>query len=218
MFGAVSEHKILPFRVLTIPSALASSKPGPNAPLRDACGNSTQPDANAVSAVKAWTASQFPVEKLVLGLPSYGYMSTSTASRLRTRAKGKQKKVKSHSPGTLKVENEEGASNGQVQFNDLVRQGALIRSVTSETNSHNTTTSFIAGGGFERRWDSCSETPFLRSAAARQVITYDDLESLELKTVFAREVGMLGVNIFDVHGDTENWDLTDYIRRGLGLV
>jgi len=144
-------------------------------------------------------------------------MSTSTASRLRTRAKGKPKKVKPHSPGSLKVENEEGSSNGQVQFNDLVRQGALIRSITPGTNSHNTT-SFIAGSGFERRWDSCSETPFLRSAAARQVITYDDLESLELKTVFAREVGMLGVNIFDVHGDTETWDLTDYIRRGLGLV
>jgi chitinase len=201
-------------RWLTTFSTLASSKPGPNAPLRDNCGNSTQPEANAVAAVKAWTAARFPVEKLVLGLPSYGYISASTASRLRTRAKVKQK-TKPHS---LKIINEEGGSVGQVQFNDLVRQGALIR--TSEASKHNTSSvlSFIAGSGFERRWDSCSETPFLRSTATRQVITYDDLESLQLKTVFAREVGMLGVNLFDVHGDTVTWDLTDCIRKGLELI
>lgn len=202
---------------MTASLTLASTKPGPNAPLRDSCGNSTQPDANAVAAVEAWTAARFPVEKLVLGLPSYGYISTSTASRLRTRAKTKQKKTKSHSTGSLKVINEDGSLTGQVQFNDLVRQGALIRSTPSESSRRNAT-SFIAGGGFVRRWDPCSETPFLRSVGAHQVIAYDDLESLQLKTIFAREVGMLGVNLFDVHGDTVDWDLTDCIREGLGLI
>ena len=154
------------------------------------------------------------MEKLVLGLPSYGYMSSSTANRLRTRAKVKQKKVKSHTVGLLKVVNEEGGSVGQVQFKDLVHQGALSRSKASRLN----TTTFIAGNGFERHWDWCSETPFLRSISTRQVITYDDLESLKLKVAFAREVGLLGVNLFDVHGDTDNWDLTDCIRRGLDLA
>lgn len=182
--------------------------------MRDNCGNSTQPNANAVAAVKAWTEARFPAEKLVLGLPSYGYISTSTASRLRTRSKVKQKKVKSHSAGLRKIISEEGGTVGQVQFKDLVHQGALSR---SEMNS-NTTVTFLAGGGFERRWDPCSETPFLRSTSTRQVIAYDDLESLGLKVDFAREVGLLGVNLFDVHGDTDNWDLTDCIRRGLDLI
>jgi len=39
----------------------SSSEPGPNGPLHDACGTSTQPDANAV-----WTAAKFPSCKLVL--------------------------------------------------------------------------------------------------------------------------------------------------------
>jgi len=39
-----------------------------------------------------------------------------------------------------------------------------------------------------------------------------------MKAAFAREVGMLGVNLFDIHGDIDEWDLTDSIRKSLGLV
>ncbi|KAF8192629.1 glycoside hydrolase [Pholiota molesta] len=119
----------------------SSSKPGPNAPLYDACNNSTQPNANAVAAYNAWTAANFPASKLVLGLPSYGYISSSTATHLRTRK-----------------------------------------------------------WSFERMWDSCSDTPYLRSITSRQIVTYDDPES------------MLGVNLFDIHGDSEQWDLIDSVE------
>ena len=191
---------------------LASPKPGANAPLRDACGNSTQPHANAVAAVSAWTKAFFPTQKVVLGLPSYGYISSSTARRLRTRAKTKQKKVKSPSSTSLRIISEDGGSQGQVQFRELIRQGAL-----KPMNRQNVTT-FVGSGGFERLWDPCSETPFLRSSRSRQVIAYDDLESLSLKAAFAREVGILGVNLFDVHGDTDGWNLTDCIREALRLI
>ena len=59
--------------------------PGPNAPLSDGCGNSTQPTASALAALRAWTAAGVPAEKLVLGVPSYGYISRTGARRLRTR-------------------------------------------------------------------------------------------------------------------------------------
>lgn len=58
----------------------ASSTPGPNAPLSDNCKNSTQPEASAEAAVSSWTTAGFPVNQLVLGLPSYGYLSTSDVS------------------------------------------------------------------------------------------------------------------------------------------
>lgn len=60
--------------------------------------------------------------------------------------------------------------------------------------------------------------PFLRSPAASQVITYDDPESLQLKAQFAKEAGIKGVNMFDVHGDTASWELIDAVRSGLGLI
>ena len=60
----------------------ASSTPGPNAPLGNLCGNSRQPQASAQAAFKQWTAAGFPANKLVLGLPLYGYVSQSTATTL----------------------------------------------------------------------------------------------------------------------------------------
>jgi chitinase len=50
------------------------------------------------------------------------------------------------------------------------------------------------------------------------VVTYDDPESLGLKAAFARRAGILGLNMFDAHGDTTQWDLIDAIRGGLGLI
>lgn len=49
---------------------VASSTPGPNAPLSDGCHNSSQPLANAVAAVKSWTTAGMPANKITLGVPS----------------------------------------------------------------------------------------------------------------------------------------------------
>ena len=81
-----------------------------------------------------------------------------------------------------------------------------------------TAASFEGVGGFTRHWDLCSSTPFLRSEFAEQIITFDDPQSLGLKAAWAKEAGILGVNIFDVHGDTDDWDLVDSIRNGLGII
>jgi chitinase len=60
----------------------ASSSPGANAPLSDACGNSSQPTATAKAAFKQWTAAGFPAAKLLLGLPLYGYVCKSSKTSL----------------------------------------------------------------------------------------------------------------------------------------
>jgi len=78
--------------------------------------------------------------------------------------------------------------------------------------------SFEGAGGFTRHWDACSSTPFLRSEFAEQIITFDDPRSLGLKAAWAKEAGILGVNIFDVHGDTDDWDLVDSLRKGLEII
>ncbi|KAI0719635.1 glycoside hydrolase [Cerioporus squamosus] len=262
----------------------SSSDPGPNAPLSDACGNSTQGSANALSALQAWTDAGFPPHQLVLGVPSYGYISRSTVSNLQTRAlrrrqfsgasrgrrnrqrRQKQRRRQDHPgrspvptlewfssladvfPGVVRVQNEDGGTNdGQVQFSDLVRQGILQAYSSSPSADPSTGTgttpaytgsfsgadagalrlaienaeprSLFAGDqGFVRMWDACSSTPYLRSEAAGQVVTYDDPVSLEMKAQMVRQAGMRGVNVFDVHGDTDGWDLADALRRGLGLV
>lgn len=191
----------------------ASQTPGPNAPMYDACHNSTQPNANAVSAFNAWTGAGFPASQLVLGLPSYGYISKSFATTLQTRSRffarnGKGSDVDS---SLLQVLNDNGTPDGgQIQFRDLIKQGALVKNTIASGPV------YTGGAGFERVWDQCSNTPFLRSTVG-QVVTYDDPESLGMKAAFSKKVGMMGINMFDVHGDTDEWELIDAVRKGLEL-
>ena len=67
------------FHSLTSPR---SRPPGPNAPLSSACHNSTQSSASAVADVATWTTAGFPASKVVLGVPSYGYILSSSANFL----------------------------------------------------------------------------------------------------------------------------------------
>ncbi|KAL7282344.1 hypothetical protein ACG7TL_003814 [Trametes sanguinea] len=286
----------------------SSDAPGPNAPLSDACNNSTQGSASALAALRAWTAAGFPASQLVLGVPSYGYISRSSASLLRTRGMpprrtgrlGRQRRAgrrkrdagtphhlldllgvvvnkaknKLLPPGQTLVTNEDGGTDdGQVQFRELVQQGVLQPYYLSTSNASSSPATadsangrddarprpprprpvrilsddgtgtiatdagpdvarseavrmsvesaepravFAGTSGFARGWDLCSSTPFLHSDAARQVVAYDDPVSLEMKAQLAREAGMRGVNMFDVHGDTDEWDLADALLRGLG--
>ncbi|KAI0269122.1 glycoside hydrolase superfamily [Gloeopeniophorella convolvens] len=183
----------------------ASANPGPNAPLNDACRNSTQPVASADAAIKAWTAAGFALSQLVLGVPSYGYISHSSATRLRQRDGG------AYAPGpVVHAVTDDGEDSGQVQFRELVRQGLLCK----DPNGPGV---YTGCGGFTRQWDACSSTPFLLSGAGNQVITYDDVQSLGLKAEFAKQHGLLGVNMFDLHGDTDQWELVGTLRQGLGL-
>ncbi|KAG8890569.1 hypothetical protein FRB98_007123 [Tulasnella sp. 332] len=175
----------------------SSSTPGPNAPLSNACKNSTQPLANAIAAVKSWTEAGMPAKQITLGLPSYGYLSKSTAVHLV----GKRSNVI--------LENDDGGTeDGQISFSAIISQGALQLQNGA----------YVGAGGYKRNWDVCSSTPFLRSASAGQVITYDDPESIQLKGAFALQAGIRGVNMFDAHGDTSDWILIDAARRGLGII
>lgn len=65
-------------------SDTTASSPGSNAPLLShgpAC-SSTQDGVSAELAIDRWTAAGFPAERILLGVPSYGYQLTSTATTL----------------------------------------------------------------------------------------------------------------------------------------
>ncbi|KAG6830825.1 hypothetical protein H0H92_014477 [Tricholoma furcatifolium] len=207
----------------------SSPSPGPNAPLSDGCKNSSQPDSNAASAVQRWMAAGFPPEKLVLGVPSYGYLSSSSAETLHQRRKARfsssRGRNKSRTTSDVRLIAEDDQQEGQIMFRELVRQGALVRSplangtqdngASSPSFNANNSSTFVGVHGFTRYWDSCSETPFLRSPSQNQVATYDDPESFSLKAEFVKKMGLRGVNMFDTHGDTDEGDLTMSLRNVL---
>jgi hypothetical protein len=133
----------------------ASSTPGPNAPLSDACGNSTQPLANAYASVSSWTQAGLDPSQITIGVPAYGYLQQSWATSLRQRdlpsnstmwpmrdRRGMEKRFTTVSSGWSTTE-------GQVMWHDLVSQGALQKQWDGQ---------WVGGGGFDRIWDECSST------------------------------------------------------------
>ena len=273
----------------------AGSSPGSNAPLLShgpSCP-SAQDVASAELAIDQWTKAGFPVEKILLGVPSYGYAVTSTATVLggtpdrRRRSISMRKhwsarrRLPHHSPhqrrqdqvaslpntkamlaalapgpvifngqqstpavsstsninlvaagsDASKVANVVTDGSGQVQFRYLVQVGALVKNTTSTSSppasgqGGNSTTassgkpstppSFTGSGSYTRYWEQCSSTPYLVSRSQKKVIPYDDPESLQLKARYVMQRGLAGVNMFDIHGDTLDWVLTDALRTGL---
>jgi chitinase len=121
--------------------------------LSDACGNSTQPLANAEAAIRSWVGAGFSANQIVLGVPAYGYVSRSDRQQLATRDDTSGMNTTNGiamEMSAVELKNEEGGGDaGQIQFNQLVKQGALVR---------NNGGGYDGAGGFERRWDSCSST------------------------------------------------------------
>ncbi|ORX40551.1 glycoside hydrolase superfamily [Kockovaella imperatae] len=186
----------------------SSSTPGANAPLSNGCGNSSQPLANAYSAVASWEAAGMPANKITLGVPAYGYLQMSWATRLQDRSlPHKEYAARDY----LTIQNDNGGTaDGQVMFESLISQGALVLDSAGD---------YVGGGGFFRVWDECSSTPFLKSWDSGQIVTYDDPQSVSLKGQFAAQAGIKGCNIFSIDGDWtgSSWPLTDAVRSGMGL-
>ncbi|KAK7057565.1 glycoside hydrolase family 18 protein [Favolaschia claudopus] len=210
-----------------------SPAPGPNAPLGNLCGTSSQPQYSAQAAFSQWTKAKFPASKLLLGLPLYGYVLNSTKTKLTgsftddTIDDGKQDGT-SETPGPTRGANKRPVqlpkpvptvgpgSNAaqanlqswwgqQIPFSNIVSSGALVKKSDG---------SYGEGGGFTMGWDDCSDTPFLFNTSQQTVVSYDDTFSLADKAAFAKSNGMAGCFTWSLDQD-DGVTLQNVIRKGL---
>jgi chitinase len=213
----------------------ASATPGPNAPLGNLCGTSTQPQASAQAALAQWTAAKFPASQLVLGLPLYGYVSQSSKTVLTGSSMPApemlllQKTEEKGPDGTMTVSSFHNGAHAktspkgtelqataaanltaywgqQIAFNDIVAAGALVKSSAG---------TYGQAGGFTMAWDNCSDTPYLYNTAQTTVVTYDDTWSLGDKATFAKSNGMAGCFTWSLDQD-DGYTLWDAVRTALG--
>lgn len=181
----------------------SQTEPGPNAPLNDGCKNSSQPTANAYAAVASWTNAGMPAHKISLGVAAYGYIQISDADHLQRRSYPYPV-----SKRAVTIRNEDGGtSSGQINFASIFNQGALVKEGAG----------FTGAGGFIRHWDECSSTPWLKSEASGQIITYDDTQSLNLKGQFAAQAGLRGCSVWAMDGDLDGFPLISAVRSGMGI-
>ncbi|KAJ3859360.1 glycoside hydrolase family 18 protein [Lentinula novae-zelandiae] len=211
----------------------SSSTPGPNAPLGNLCGTSTQPQYSAQAALSQWSAAGFPASKMLLGLPLYGYVSNSTKTALtgslvdpspnedrkngpngtftNVARPGNHARHQRTIPAKKPAEGQAGSGKSwygqQIPFGSIVASGALTK------NANGT---YGGGGGFTEGWDNCSDTPFLFNTSQAMVVTYDDSFSLGDKATFAKQNGMAGCFTWSLDQD-DGVTLQNVIRANLGL-
>ena len=66
-------------------------------------------------------------------------------------------------------------------------------------------------GGFVRYWDSIAKAPYLYNATDSLFISYDDPESVQLKTKYVKENGLGGIMFWQLTNDTQQNGLLDAI-------
>jgi chitinase len=74
--------------------------------------------------------------------------------------------------------------------------------------------STLLSNGFERYWDQASSVPYLYNAAQRIFVTYEDPESLAIKSLFVVDHHLAGVMFWDYAGDPSG-ELLDVLYKGL---
>lgn len=206
----------------------------PNAPL-SVCDvkTSSQPYANAQGGVAAWKAAGMPANKIMLGIASYGYVASSSATTLNHRRRSLFNVMEVAREKAMKTRSQQVLSNARLIHSRLARERIQERGVNlasyagssiefsaimdSGALAYSATAGWSGQNGYTQSWDTCSQTPYLYNTDASIVVTYDDTKSLQLKGNFAAQQGLRGLGMWDISGDTDSWILTKAARAGLGL-
>lgn len=68
-------------------------------------------------------------------------------------------------------------------------------------------------GGFKRYWDDTAEAPYLYNAKDSLFISYDDAESLTLKTKYVEDMSLGGIMFWQLTNDSKDYVLLDAIHK-----
>ena len=86
--------------------------------------------------------------------------------------------------------------------------------------SHASLAALVGREGWTREWDAAAQAPFLWNEARKTFVTYEDEESLRLKSRYVREKGLGGVMFWEYHADRTGalLDTLDAALRGEDVV
>lgn len=157
-----------------------------NAPLDAAPGDPT-PDLHIRGTIAAFLAAGVPSDRLVLGVPFYGYGYGGVPA-------GRNGLFQ-----PAEVNGFEGGDGAPTPWVGAVRFHQIEEAIAA---------------GFVRHWEPDAAVPWLYHSDARAWITYDDAESIAAKAAFVVDHGLGGIMIWELSGD--DGTLLPVIARRLG--
>lgn len=95
-------------------------------------------------------------------------------------------------------------NNGLYQPNEGGGRGATYSVIVEEYENKN---------GFVKHWDPIAKAPYLYNPEEKVFITYEDRQSIQLKTKYAIEHGLAGIMFWQLRGDAEKDGLLDAINE-----
>ncbi|PLR40830.1 polysaccharide degrading enzyme [Chimaeribacter californicus] len=163
---------------------------GHNAPLY---ANSQDADQklNVASTLKEYAETyNVPKNKLMVGIPYYG----------RGWGNVEPTEIVPGLPGLFAA----GSATSQGAWDDAGQ--------FTGTNPWYVLKEKLASGEFTRYWDSESRVPYLYNAATKELLTYDDPQSIREKVDFINNEGYGGAIVWDLSGDTPDHELGNIVK------
>lgn len=163
---------------------------GHNAPLRANRQDADQ-KFNTTAAMKEYAETyNVPKNKLMVGIPYYGRgWGNVEPTEIIPGLPGL------FAPGSATVQ---GAWDDAGQF--------------TGTNPWYVLKEKLANGGFTRYWDSESRVPYMYNASTKELLTYDDPQSIREKVDFINNEGYGGAIVWDLSGDTPDHELGKIVK------
>ncbi|KAF5353740.1 hypothetical protein D9758_008635 [Tetrapyrgos nigripes] len=195
-----------------------SSGVGPNAPLNDTCAAPDNQQGSAVSAIKAWTDAGVPLEKIVLGVASYGH--SFAVAKDDAFVNGSTTELAAYPPF-----NASAFPLGDSWDTDADTPFDVCGAPT--TNGGNWDLFALIDAGLldecgnpiddvPYRFDECSKTAYVYRPDQQVMISFDDPKAFNAKGQFIKDMGLAGFAMWELGGDSDDI-LVDAIRETAGF-
>ncbi|KAF5317644.1 hypothetical protein D9758_018631 [Tetrapyrgos nigripes] len=190
---------------------------GPNAPLNDICAPAAKQQGSAVSAVANWEKAGVLLEKIILGVASYGH-SYEVATK-DAFVDGTTTELASY-PAFNKTARPQGDSwdtdnltidkcgNPQTYGGNWNMWALIGAGLLDETGQ--------PVDGVPYRFDDCSKTAYVYWPDQQVMISFDDPMAFAAKGQFIKDMGLGGFGMWEAGGDYDNI-LVDAIREAAGF-